>query len=229
MSAETRLRLDQIELGNVSLMDGERMDSALSLDGEAKEFTEEPDCVLLTDRRVIRVRGNGARRRAEFASLVDIDTVETVVEREGRGMLLWAALAFVIAVVLILVIDQAVGRIVAPLIVAFLGVYLIVDHVTSPGKPFVIFNAGSAQIRCEFRTKRSPEEISVFINRLFQLKSENGLPGPYRPDRFAPRCGRALPGAHEDTLALCSVLKNCALLSPPSRPDSNYGGAHSLR
>ena len=122
---------------------------------------------------------------AVFASIQDIEAVEFGVEQDGRGAFIWAALAFLVAILLYIVIDHSIGRIAAAGTVALLGVYLVVDQLTTSGRPVVIFKAGSTQLRCDLETEGASEDAYTFINRLFQLKLENGPDGSHRAGRFA--------------------------------------------
>ena len=174
------LELEQFGFTDVSLMDGEHIDSALELAGN-------PEVIVLTDRRIIHIRGDHRCRRAEFASIQDIDAVELGVEEEGHGAFIWAALAFIVAVPLYFVIDHSVGRVAAPLAAALLGVYLIADRQLAPGTPTVVFKAGSSQLRCDLRNQGSPHDVYDFINRLFEIKDRDGTDHLRASSRFLPR------------------------------------------
>jgi hypothetical protein len=141
----------------------------------------------LTDKRVIHLHGNGRRRRAMFAAIQEIDVVEVTVQHEGNSAFIWAALAFIVASLLYLVIGQPVGRIAAAVIVALMGVYLIVDRLMSRGNTLVTFKTGWSQLQCELDGDRTSSEIYDFINRLFELKGESNAGGPSNPGYFSPR------------------------------------------
>jgi hypothetical protein len=174
------LDLTQFGLTEISLMDGERVDTALDLAGSH-------DVLLLTPSRVMHVQGNGSKRKSEFALVENIDTVETGFEREGNGVYVWAATAFVVAALLFFVIENATGRIAAPVVVALLGLYLIADHVIAPGCPIITFKAGGSQFRCELSQRHDSIEVSGFVNRLFEIKTRGHGDSPSQPGRFAPR------------------------------------------
>ena len=176
------MNLDQFGHADISLMDGERIDSSLDLSPG-----DNAGVVLLTDQRVIHVRGNGKRRNAVFASIQDVDAVEVTFEQEGYGALVWAALGLFVAVLLYLGIDNSAYRIVAPAVVAAMSVYLIVDRLTTPGRPLVIFKAGASQVRCDLEGDPTASEIYPFINRLYELKAANSSNGIHQSNRFAPR------------------------------------------
>ena len=178
--------LDELGFRDVSLMEGERIDSALRLGGDGNSGGE-PQVMLLTDRRVIHLQGNGKTRKAVFASIQDIDAVEIGAEHEGSSAFIWAALAFIVAIFLYIVIDQSFARIAAPIAVGLMGLYLIVDQFLSSGKPFVVFKAGTSQLQCDLTGDPSASDIYPFINRLFQLKERTDSGGASRPDRFSPR------------------------------------------
>ena len=180
VSGRESLDLTQFGLTDVGLMDGERVDTVLDL-------ASPREVVLLTPTRLVHVRGNGRRRKAEFALVDNVDSVETGFESEGNGVYGWAAAAFVIAVLLYFMIEHAVLQIAAPVLVALLGVYLIADHKITPGCPVIVFKAGAAQLRCELSRKHDANEVSGFINRLFEIKT-NEREGPAKEAvRFALR------------------------------------------
>lgn len=183
------MELDQFGFDDFSLMDEEKLESALVLGSEdSQDSAESPAVMLLTDKRVIHINGNGKHRKAVFASVQDVEAVEVAVQKEGNGSFIWAGLAFLVAFFLFFVLgDQPLWRIVVPVIVALMGVYLIVDQLASPGKQLVIFKTGSSQLRADLKGDGASSEVYAFINRFFQLKSENGSDVFSRVNRFAPR------------------------------------------
>ena len=182
------MELDRFGFAGISLNDGERIESMLPMaDDGGGRSSEAPEIMVLTDKRVIHLQGSGSHRQALFASLDDIESVEVTFEREGFGAYIWAALAFFVAILLYVVIANTAGRIIAAGIVTLMGVYLIADHATSPGRPFVVFKAGSAHVRRDLKGADASANIYPFINRLFQLKAENAADGFSRASRFAPR------------------------------------------
>jgi len=174
------LDLTQFGLTEVSLIDGERIDTALDLAGSH-------EVVLLTPTRIIHVRDNGRKRKSEFASIENIDSIETGFEREGNGVYVWAVTAFVVAALLFFVIENATGRIAAPVVVALLGLYLIADHLIAPGCLALTFKAGGSQLRCELNQKHDSAEVSSFVNRVFEIKTGGHSGSPGETGRFAPR------------------------------------------
>lgn len=181
------MELEQFGFKDISLMNGERVDSSLRLAADgAGDSSIEPEVLLLTDRRVIHLQGNGKRRRAIFASIGNINAVEVSVAKDGNGTYVWAALALVVAVLLFIVIDNTIGRIVGPLVVALMGIYLIVDQRLSPGRPMLTFKAGSSELRVELKSEQASSDIYAFINRLFQLKEQRSHGNYYNSRPFAP-------------------------------------------
>ena len=172
--------LTQFGLTEVSLMDGERIDTALDLAGSH-------EVVLLTPTRIIYVRDNGRKRRSQFTLVENIDTVETAFEREGNGVYVWAVTGLVVAALLFFVIENATARIAAPVVVALLGIYLIADHLIAPRCPVLLFKAGGSQLRCELSPKHDSAEVSTFVNRVFEIKTGGHIDSPRETGRFAPR------------------------------------------
>ncbi len=179
--------LEELGLEDISLLDGERLDSTLDLDGNGDTLSKSGEMVLLTDRRVIHAR-NGRRRKAVIASIQDIDAIEISQEQHGAGVFLWAGLAFLVAIILYLMIDAALTRTVAAAVVAIMGIYLLVDQLLLPGKPLVIFRAGGVQLEITLRSQEVPADVYAFVNRVFELKDDSGPNGVFaRVQRFAPR------------------------------------------
>ena len=174
-------------LEGVRLIDGERLALALNVADAEHGSSSAPQAMLLTDQRVIHVQGNGRRRKVKFVSIQDIDSAEVTYEPESRSAFIWAGLAFVAALFIFLAIGNDIGRIVGAILVALMGIYLLVDRATSSGRPLVVFRAGSSEIRSELLDEDASSNIYDFINRLYELKAENGLDGGYRRTPFAPR------------------------------------------
>ena len=177
---------DQLGIQGFELLDGESVRASLGVSRERLNGrASQPDAVLLTETRVIHVQGKETRRRAVFASLQDIDAAEIGYHRQGYGAFLWAALSFVIAALLYIVIDNQAGSIAAAVAVAAMGVYLVIDRMMSPGHSVLAFNAGGFEVRCSLESHLPPEEVQAFINRLFELKADQQHLA--RTGRFAPR------------------------------------------
>ncbi len=184
--AETLLGLNEFGYGDIALMTGERIDSALRLSAKDSEGENGAGVMLLTDRRIIHLQGNGKRRKATFASINDVDAIEISSEQQSRSAYVWAGLAFLVAILLFVVISNSTGRIAAAVVVGLMGVYLIADQLLSPGRQYITFRAGSSQLRCDLGGDVPSSEIYGFINRVFQLKGFGGSDGYSRPGRFAP-------------------------------------------
>ena len=178
------MELEQYGLADAGLIDGERIESAINL---GEDSDDNKGVMLLTDRRVIHIHGDEKNRQAVFASIQDIIVVEVTMEREGMGAYVWAALSFLVALLLWRVIDNALGSVAAALLVALMGVYLIVDRVLSPGNPVAVFKTVSSEFRCELSGENVSPEIYDFINKLFQSKSESVANTRSQVNHFAPR------------------------------------------
>ena len=181
------MELDQYGFGDVRLIEGERIDSALDLSSGDDSSADGPSVLLLTDTRVMYLQGRGKRHKAVFASVRDIDAVEIATQSEGRGAYIWAALAFVLALLLLVALDNAVFRFVGAAVAALMGLYLVADRLTNPGKALVIFKAGASELRCDLESEYAPSEVHTFINRLFQIKAGAGSDGISHSDPFVGR------------------------------------------
>ncbi len=182
------MSLDQFGFADISLMSGERGDSVLSLSEDGSlDLENGPEVMLLTDRRVIHLHGKPKHRKATFTSIQDITGIEITTHREGFSAFAWAGLSFLVAALLYVVIDNTLGRILAAIAVAMMGIYLVVDRMLSPGNQLLTFKAGGSQLICELKSARSSDDIYPFINRLFLLKEVNGRGAMARAQRFARR------------------------------------------
>ena len=182
------MELEKLGLDDFGLIDGERVDTALNLrEGQEGEDAAAPNVVLLTDRRVIHLNVNGRTRKAVFASLQDVEAVEIAGERRGYGGFIWAGMAFVVAIMLWRVWDHPVGSFLAAVAVAMMGVYLIVDHLLTPGVTSATFKAGSSQLRFGIDGPQASAEVYAFVNRLFELKGSGNAHDAFGRRRFTPR------------------------------------------
>ena len=182
------MRPDQIGFIESTLMSGERIYSMLNMAHEhSKDPNNHHDVVLLTNERVIRLHSNRRSRKAVFASIHAIDTVEVAKERAGSSAFIWAAVAFFVAASLYFVIDHAIARVAAAATLALMGLYLIADRLLDHGNPVIIFKTGSSQLRCDVGREQLDPEVYSFINQLFSLKLQDFTSGNLRARRFAPR------------------------------------------
>ena len=182
------MELGEFGFGDVQLIEGERLDSALDLrKRHSGVFADGPAVMLLTDQRIIHLHGNGKGRQAVFASIRDIDTVEIAAEQEGHAAYVWAGLAFIVAIFLYYVLaEYSTFRILGSIAVAAMGVYLIADHLAGPGRPLLVFKAGASQVRCGLNSDHASAEVYTFINRIFQLKEKYDRRASTRFSPFAP-------------------------------------------
>ena len=181
------MQLTEFGFPGMTLMNGERIEFAINMaDSSGRPSSKSKEALLLTDSRIIHLRGPRKSHRAVMTAVDDVDSVEITALRRGVGVYVWAALAFVLALVLFATIDNTGVRFVSSAIVLLMGVYLIVSEITEPNKPAVVFRAGSAEIRWEFRSDEHTNDVNQFVNRLYQMKAaSNGRVA--RHESFAPR------------------------------------------
>ena len=181
--------LQRLGFGEVSLIEGEKIDTLLDLrDGAGVGSTQDPEVVLLTDRRVIHLASNGRRRKAVFMAIQDIDGVEIDSEREGRyAAFIWGGLALFVAVMLWQVWDQPYWSVVAAVGVVLMGAYLMVDRLISSATMRATFKAGSSEVQCALQSDKAAHDIYTLVNRLGELQSAAGRDGAGRGTNFAPR------------------------------------------
>ena len=185
---EVGVDIEKTGFGDVSLMDGETIDSAISLTaGLNGDYARDPDVILLTDKRIIRLTAEGRRHNAVFVALQNIDAVEITTQREGYGAFLWGGLSFFVAIMLWKVWDHPLGSGLAAAAVALMGVYLVLDRIFSPGTVQASFKAGSSQVMCGLKSDQASRDIYPFVSRLYQLKSRVAEDGTRGAGSFAPR------------------------------------------
>lgn len=171
----------------LNLLDDEALERVIRLD-DASDEDASGTLLLLTDKRVIYLSGEGKRRRAMYASVRDVQAVEIGYHARGSSAYVWAGLAFLAAFFLFFVIENTLGRIVGPVVVAGMGVYLIVDNLLTPNRQFVVFRAAGSQLLVDLDGDGVTEAVNEFIARLFQLKeAPSREPAFGWVDHFAPR------------------------------------------
>ncbi len=165
-----------MELGEIGLSDGESVDSSVT--------DRDHNVVLLTNKRVVQVRGKSGRREATFICLENIDSVDVSRDRKGYGAYVWGVAAFLVAIGIYAVWDHPAGRIAAALAVAAMGAFLVVDHLITPKSVTTTFRAGSSMLQCSMTGSRALREMYVLVNSLFRLKHREE---PEPPRIFALR------------------------------------------
>ena len=181
------MQLTEFGFPEMSLYNGERIEFAINAaDSSGRPSSKSAEALLLTDSRIIHLRGRRKNHRAVMTAVHDVDSVEITAVRRGVGAYVWAALAFILAMVIFATVDSTGVRLASSGIVLLMGVYLIVNEIMEPRKPAVVFRAGSAEIRWEFRSDNHADDVNQFINRLYQIKeASNGRTA--RHESFAPR------------------------------------------
>ena len=181
------MELTEFGFKDVRLMEGEDIAFAINVaDPAGRPSSKYPEALLLTDTRVIHLSGPQKKRRVVMAAVEDIVLVEIASYRRGIASYLWAALAFVLAFVLFATMENSVIRLGASAVVLLMGVYLIVNQLTEPGRPTAIFKAGATEINWSYGPDDDADDVNSFISRMFQIKASNGSRnGSHRS--FAPR------------------------------------------
>ena len=167
--------LEEFGLSELELLDGERVAAKLGVGQQGgRRSSGESGALLLTSARVIHLSGEDGRRQTTMISVEDVESVSVrLVFPEGIGPYVWAALSLAMSVILYSYIDHSIGRIVAPLIVLAMGVYLILDRLTEKGRPSAVFKARDAEIHWPFDYERESKEVYDFINAVYRVKRES--------------------------------------------------------
>ena len=159
-------RLDQggHGYGGLELMEGERVDrtiSTASRDGNSSRGREES--LLLTNSRIIYTSGAGDGTEVLMASVDDVDLVEFIVINEGYGAFVWAGLSVILSVALFGILENEIARVIVPLMVLGMGIYLIVNRLFLSGGTAAVFHTGASAITWAFQSDDESQEVRDFI------------------------------------------------------------------
>ena len=171
------------EYDGLDLMDGESIDRSISKTSrDGGTFGKREESLLLTNNRIIHISGDGTE--VLMASVDDVDSVEFVVINEGYGAFVWAGLSVILSVALYQILENEIARVIVPLMVLGMGVYLIVNRLFFSGSSAAVFRTGGSAITWPFQSDDESREVREFIKGLYRMKSahrpETGWP-------FAPR------------------------------------------
>ena len=169
----------------LDLMDGERIERSISAAPQSgRSSSSDDDSLLLTNSRIVRISGTGGGSEVVMASVDDVDSVEFVITNEGYGAFIWAGLSVILSIALFGILENQIARVIVPLMVLGMGIFLIVNRLFYSGGPAAVFRAGGSAITWPFKTEDESQEIRDFITGLYRMKSarrpETGWP-------FAPR------------------------------------------
>ena len=166
------LDLEEFGLGEMALLDGERVSAKLNADEQgSRRSSSEPSTLLLTTSRVIHITGEESRRQTTIISVHDVESVSVrLIFPEGIGPYVWAALSVVMGLILYSYIEHSIARIAVPLIVLAMGAYLIMDRLTTRGRPTAIIKARDAEIHWSFDHDKESKQVYEFINSLYRTK-----------------------------------------------------------
>ncbi len=190
-----QIELGQTEFADLNVLDGEQVDTTLSLRDEPRdEYDTDTNLLVLTDRRLIHLVAKGRNRETVFVSLDDVFAVEVSTEHPGGyGGYIWGGVSFLVAILLWRVWNQPVLDVVAASIVALMGVYLVWDHLMAPLVLHTTVRAGSSQLQMNIHKSIDPQRVYDFANRVFEAKARGSQSdkGQAEGDRprifFAPR------------------------------------------
>ncbi len=173
------------QYNGLDLMDGERIDRSISAAPQSgRSSSSGDDSLLLTNSRIIRISGTGGGTEVVMASVDDVDSVEFIMINEGYGAFIWAGLSVILSIALFSILENQITRVIVPLMVLGMGVFLIVNRLFNSGGPAAVFRFGGSAITWPFESEDESLEIRDFISGLYRMKSarrpETGWP-------FAPR------------------------------------------
>lgn len=179
--------MDQVEheFEGLDLMDGERIEKSIIAGGRSGGSSRtRGESLVLTNSRIVLITGAGSGREVVMASVNDVDAVEFIEMTEGYGAFVWAVLSVILSFALYNILENEIARVLVPLMVLGMGVYLVVNRIFFTGGPAAVFRAGGSAITWSFKSRNESQEIRDFIDGLYRMKSaqrpDNGWP-------FAPR------------------------------------------
>ena len=170
--------------GGISLIEGERVDSTVSLDGLRGK--DRSAMLVLTDRRLIHIGAAGRSRTTSFVSVSDVISVEvTNTRRRSLAGIAWAAAALLVAAAVWPILDHAIFSPIAGAILAGMGIYLAVDRLLGYDSVLGTFRSAQEQIviSIEDAGGETNAQIHTLATRLFEMKDKAGLSAR----KFAPR------------------------------------------
>jgi hypothetical protein len=190
----THLDQDNILVGgrkrlreNVALLAEESVDSTFHLkDGLTSENQDLSDVLLLTNLRIIYLKGKPGRQRVQSLPLDKLDSLEVSNQSEGYGSLVWAALAGLVALMIWGIWDHRLAP-VAALTVFAMGAYLVIDRLVFSAGCHAVISAGSSPMKVEINSEPAERDIDQFVDRIFLLRQEivnralySGIRFPFR-------------------------------------------------
>lgn len=175
---------DSHPAGGISLLEGEQVDSTISLDG--LRGRDRSATLVLTDRRLIHIGADGRNRTASFVAIADVTSVEvTNMRRRSLTGLAWTAASLLVAAIVWPILDHPVFSPLAGAILAVMGIYLAVDRLWGYDSVRATFRSAQEQIGISIEDAggEAGAQIHALTTRLFELKDEAGLSAR----KFAPR------------------------------------------
>ncbi len=175
---------DSHPAGGISLLEGEQVDSTISLDGMRGK--DRSATLVLTDRRLIHIGAEGRSRTASFVAIADVTSVEvTNMRRRSLTGLAWTAASLLVAAVVWTILDHPVFSPLAGVVLAGMGIYLAADRLWGYDSVRATFRSAQEQIGISIEDAggEAGAQIQALTTRLFELK-DRAAPNVRR---FAPR------------------------------------------
>jgi hypothetical protein len=152
------------------LMSGEYTESSLDLN---KEGEKPRNILVVTNRRLIQIGEVSRQGSMSFIAIRDVNSAVIQPEHRGYRGYIWGALSLFIAAILWTNWNQPIGSVVLPIIVVAMGIYLVLDHILSARNLVVSFHSGSYSITGKVGEHISSENLTAFVNRIFELKERD--------------------------------------------------------
>ena len=166
------------------LSDNELVDSTI---GSGSNNVLNQSSVLLTNQRVIGVTGKSRNQELYFCPVSEVKTVSLRFEQSSEGSLIWPVLGFLVAIILILYLDNPLLRFSSAAAVAAISGYLLFDRFSAAHTPILALHTGDQYFHIDLPNDTDVVEIHKFMNRIHSIKRSSDLLLGYRASKFAPR------------------------------------------
>lgn len=166
------------------LSDNELVDSII---GSASNNSLDQSSVLLTNQRVIGVTGKSRNQELYVCPVSEVKSVSLRFEQNPEGNLIWPVLGFLVALILLLYLNNSLLRFLSAATVAAISSYLLYDRFSTSLTPILALHTGDQYFHIDLPNDTDVAEIHKFMNRIHCIKLSSDPLHGYRASKFAPR------------------------------------------
>jgi len=187
MDRFSAIQIDDIDLSDIKLIDGEQIDCAIGFNGVQLGLRNRKLTLVLTDIRLIRLDSNDRQCEISYVSLKDIVTADVLrVRKRSLYGLAWAGVSLFVAAMVWWIWDNEFMSMIAAVAIFGMGLYLAFDRLLGQDIVRAVFRTSAGDIDVSFGGSGSEEQAVGLANRLFQLKDQ-GYSWPATRRNFSPR------------------------------------------